>query len=155
MSSRYNQPSRSAPSKQDLESIITNPDGAETLVKWADKIGQDLKNEGLATNQIRALYGEVRQIQAEWGIDEQHRQRAARRLILLKPKMRYRARKERGQAVESLVSVLLPAVDLVSSAPFREANAVPGLSNNKDDNFQRFVEFFEAILAYHRAYGGS
>ncbi|MGC9523578.1 MAG: type III-A CRISPR-associated protein Csm2, partial [Anaerolineae bacterium] len=27
--------------------------------------------------------------------------------------------------------------------------------NNQDDNFQRFVEFFEAILAYHKAYGGN
>ncbi|MBC7317257.1 MAG: type III-A CRISPR-associated protein Csm2, partial [Chloroflexi bacterium] len=24
----------------------------------------------------------------------------------------------------------------------------------KTENFERFVEFFEAILAYHRAYGG-
>ncbi|MFN3763719.1 MAG: type III-A CRISPR-associated protein Csm2, partial [Anaerolineae bacterium] len=30
----------------------------------------------------------------------------------------------------------------------------PGTGNNQDDNFQRFVEFFEAILAYHKAYGG-
>jgi len=36
--------------------------------------------------------------------------------------------------------VLSPAVDLVQGDA---------------DNFGRFVEFFEAILAYHKAYGGN
>jgi len=59
--------------------------------------------------------------------------------------MAYRARKERGKAVEELVSVLRPALDLVTQAS----------GNKQDENFQRFVEFFEAILAYHKAYGGN
>jgi CRISPR-associated protein Csm2 len=54
--------------------------------------------------------------------------------------MAYRAKRERGKGVEQLVAVLDPAVDLVG---------------NDDDNFRRFVEFFEAILAYHKAYGGN
>jgi CRISPR-associated protein Csm2 len=78
-----------------------------------------------------------------------------RRLILLKPKMAYRQRKERGQAVGSLVGVLDPALDLVVQAQPRPEDAAPGAANNQDDNFQRFVDFFEAILAYHKAYGGS
>ena len=97
--------------------------------------------------------GEVRQIQAEWTI-EGRRGHALRRLILLKPKMAYRARRERGRAVEELVRVLDPALDLVVSAPPRGDQA-PGAGNNQDDNFQRFVEFFEAILAYHKSYGGN
>lgn len=137
------------PSDVELRTIITDPNGAETLVLWADRIGKGLKDSGLATNQIRALFGEVRQIQAEWTI---RRQRALRRLILLKPKMAYRARKERGSAVRDLVSVLQPALDLVIKAkPKGQADDNP---NNQDDNYQRFVEFFEAILAYHKAYGG-
>ncbi len=133
-------------SQNDFKTIITDPDGAQTMVKTADQVGQDLKSMGLTTNQIRALFGEVRQIQAQWSIDEQNRQKALRRLILLKPKMAYRSRKERGRAVQELVDVLNPAVDLVV--------------NEKDDkkqngNFDRFVEFFEAILAYHKAYGGN
>jgi len=81
----------------------------------------------------------VRQIQAMWSVDAS-REQAKRRLILLKPKMAYRARRERGKAVSDLVDVLRPALDLVKG---------------NDGNFQRFVEFFEAILAYHKAYGGS
>jgi CRISPR-associated protein Csm2 len=129
-------------SSSDLQTIITNPDGAQTLVRYADNLGHQLKNTGLTTSQIRALFGEVRQIQAQWGID---RQKALRRLILLKPKMAYRARKERGKAVQDLVSVLDSALEhVIQENDVKKQNA----------NFQRFTEFFEAILAYHKAYGG-
>jgi len=83
---------------------------------------------------------------------EGHRQKALRRLLLLKPKMAYRARRESGGAVRTLVDVLDPAVDLVAKAKPRVEG---GSANNQDDNFQRFVEFFEAILAYHKAHGGN
>jgi CRISPR-associated protein Csm2 len=141
------------PSDQELRTIITDPDGAQTLVKWADQLGRSLKSQDLKTSQIRALFGEVRQIQAEWSI-EGRRGHARRRLVLLKPKMAYRARRERGRAVEELVKVLDPALDLVVEAPPRAEDESPGTGNNQDDNFQRFVDFFEAILAYHKAYGG-
>ncbi len=139
------------PSGDDLKVIITDPGGAEKLVHWADRLGKSLKDMGLTTNQIRALFGEVRQIQADWSIN---RQRAFRRLVLLRPKMAYRARKERGKAVEELVAVLDPALDYVIKAQPRPKDQSPGSGNNQDDNFQRFAEFFEAILAYHKAYGG-
>lgn len=133
----------SQPSREELRAIITRDDGTPTLVDWADSLGRALKNANLTTNQIRALFGEVRQIQGEWPIRPE---RAYRRLILLKPKMAYRARKERGQGVQMLVDVLAPAVDFVIGAPGE---------GERHASFQRFVEFFEAILAYHKAYGGS
>ena len=142
------------PSDQDLKSIITDPEGAKKMVKVADSLGQYLKDQGLATAQIRALFGEVRQIEAEWSIAGR-REHAFRRLILLKPKMAYRARRERGRAVQELVGVLQPALDLVIKAQPRPQNQTPGAPDTQDDNFHRFVEFFEAILAYHKAYGGS
>jgi len=131
---------------QDLRTIITDQNGAQALVQWADQLGRDLKEMGLTTSQIRALFGEVRQIQGQWGMGGENRQRAARRLILLKPKMAYRARRERGRAVQELVDVLRPALDLVVA----EKDAA-----TQDLDFKRFVEFFEAILAYHKAYGGN
>lgn len=125
------------PSPDDLKKIITEIGGAETLVTWADQIGQALANQRLTTSQIRAIFGEVRRIEGDWKIN---RGRANRSLILLKPKMAYRAKKEHGRAVGDLVSVLDPAIDLVGG---------------NEDNFNRFVEFLEAILAYHKAYGGN
>jgi len=136
----------SVPSTAEYQKIITDPDGAEVVVKWADQLGRDLKEMGLTTSQIRALFGEVRQIEAQWSVDTATRQTAARRLVLLKPKMAYRARKERGKAVSYLVDALYPALDLVIQEKDHK---------KQDGNFARFVEFLEAILAYHKAYGGN
>lgn len=136
------------PNQPDLElrTIITDPNGVETLVHRSEQLGQSLKNAGLATNQIRTLFGEVRQIQAQWSMSDNQQQLAYRRMVLLKPKMAYRARKERGKAVGDLVAVLDPALDEVikEKDPKKQREA-----------FQRFVEFFEAILAYHKAFGGN
>ena len=139
------------PTDQDLCTIITDPNGTQKLVEWADRLGKHLKDIGLTSHQIRTLFGEVRLIQAEWNTN---RQRAFRRLVLLKPKMAYRARKERGKAVGELVKVLDPALDYVIKAKPRPKDQPPGTGDNQDDNFQRFVEFLEAILAYHKAHGG-
>lgn len=138
------------PASEDLRIIITDPNGAQRLVEVAESLGKKLKGKGLTSHQIRAIFGEVRQIQAEWSVN---RDRAFRRLVLLKPKMKYRARKERGDAVKELVETLESALDYVIKAPPRSGKP-PVDPNNRDDNFQRFVEFFEAILAYHKAYGG-
>ena len=132
--------------QSDLHIIITSVEGAEKLVETADKLGNELKGMNLTTSQIRALFGEVRQIEGEWGMGDVARQRALRRLILLKPKMAYRARRERGRGVQELVNVLEPALEEV----VREKD-----TKKQDENFGRFVEFFEAILAYHKAYGGN
>lgn len=123
-----------------LRRIITDPNATAEMVGLADSLGRRLKDEELTTSQIRALFTEVRQIQADWQVKPE---RAQRRLILLKPKMRYRMGKQTGKArqpVETLVNVLEPCVNLVGGDA---------------DNFRRFVEFFEAILAYHKAHGGN
>ncbi|MEJ5315307.1 MAG: type III-A CRISPR-associated protein Csm2 [Anaerolinea sp.] len=142
----------SAITENDVKKIITQDATGELLVRMADNFGKELKELNLSTSQIRSLFGEVRQIQGEWAVARQkrpqaeaERQKVLRRLILLKPKMEYRARRERGQAVRTLVDVLKPALDAVTQAP----------ADKQDEYFNRFVEFFEAILAYHKAYGGN
>lgn len=123
----------------------------ETLVKAAEDVGQALaKQFRLATSQVRSIFGTVRQIEMDWPYNddpnkrspEQHEsvRRAKRELMLLKPRIAYQAKRERGLGVRELELVLSPAIDLI-----------------KDDRqrFQNFVDFFEAILAYHRAHGGT
>ena len=137
--SNSNQGGFPKPSQDQLKTIITNAEGAQTLVECAEGIGKALANN-LKTSQIRIIFGEVRRIEGDWKTNPQ---RANRSLILLKPKMAYQAkrsqdRKDRG--VNDLVSVLTPAIDCVQS---------------DKDNFSRFVNFFEAILAYHKAHGGN
>ena len=122
-----------------LHRIITEPGSAKLLVQQAQSLGETLAGQGLTTSQIRAIFGEVRAIQAEMQSDPA---KAFRRLTLLKPKMRYRVGKETGrsqQPIATLVEVLDAAVDEVGE---------------DEGHFTRFVEFFEAVLAYFKAAGG-
>jgi len=118
-------------SDQDIEQIIMG--NANKLIEVAERLGQDFAH-GLSTSQIRNVFGEVRRLQMKGKFDQQ----AARELILLKPKLAYQAGRHRGK-VEELAKVLSKAIDRVGS---------------DQERFERFVDFFEAILAYHRAYGG-
>jgi CRISPR-associated protein Csm2 len=110
------------------------------LVKRAKEVGDSLARQ-LTTSQIRNVFGTVRQIQMMWvpQATSQQQQQATRQLLLLKPKLAYQARRERGQGVKILDKVLSPAIDLVG---------------DDRERFQNFVDFFEAILAYHTAAGG-
>jgi CRISPR-associated protein Csm2 len=131
------------PDKNKLERIITKDQAAEEMVETAKAIGDWLARP-LSTSQIRAIYGEVLRIKPAWlvntGKSSVKKEQAKRRLTLLRPKMAYRAKRENSDAVRNLVSVLDPAVVLIKG---------------DDDNFRRFTEFFEAILAYHKAAGGN
>ena len=131
-------------SDADIKKIISDPNGMELLVDKSKELALDLKNKKMTTSQIRALFGEVRQIEAEWDM-ENKKDEAYRRLILLRPKMAYRARKERGEAVQLLVNILDKALVEVTQ----------GDESKRDLRFRQFVEFFEAILAYHKAHGGN
>ncbi len=126
----------------DIREIITNPERADLIVKHADALGAELYRP-LTTAQIRALFGEVRQIQGQMSIDHK---KAWRRLHLLKPKIAYRVRRAQGQGVRMLADTLVPALDEVLKAKDRETQEM---------YFKNFVEFFEAILAYHKYHGGN
>lgn len=139
-SGRQGPPRVEVPSAQELQKIIQTDD-TQFLVGWAETLGEGLARQ-LSTSQIRGVFGTVRQIEMNWQDEAgpERNRRAWRDLLLLKPKLAYQARKERGRGVEILKQVLVPAIDAV---------------DNDKANFQRFVDFFEAILAYHKAYGGN
>jgi CRISPR-associated protein Csm2 len=69
--------------------------------------------------------------------DNHKTQQAMRELLLLKPRLAYQAKRE--PPVEGLERVLAPMIDTI---------------DGDRDRFQRFVDFFEAVLAYHTSYGG-
>lgn len=130
--------------------VVSDDESAKLLVKWADILGAFLA-ENLTTSQIRAIFGEVRQIQGQLRVSQvsndgtSNLEKPWTRLRLLIPKMQYRKEKEKGEGVKNLVKVLEPAVKLV----------VDGDPSKRAERFERFVNFFEAILAYHKAYGGN
>ena len=131
-------------SHMDLNAIITQGD-AKALVGQAETLGKQLAQQRLTTNQIRNIFGTVRRIEMNWpeNASEEQARKAHRDLLLLKPKLAYQSKREgerKGRGVEMLRQVLDPAIDLVEG---------------KRKRFQNFVDFFEAILAYHKAYGGN
>lgn len=124
------------PSKEVHDLMTADEAGAE-LVTFAQQAADRLVKNNLTRNQIRTVFTEVRQIEAQWGKPE-----ALRRLNMLKPKLAYQT--ARSNSVDYLREVLSEAIDEVAQSP----------ADKRNERFQRFVDLFEAILAYHRAKGG-
>jgi len=127
------------PDPRILKIITADQSGCE-LVKFAEQTAQTLVKNNLRNTQIRNIFTEVRKISA---LRTQDPDAALRRLQMLKPKLAYQA--ARQHQVKLLKDVLSEAVDQVTQIedPTR-----------RDEAFVRFMDLFEAILAYHKAYGG-
>jgi len=130
-----------------LKKIIVNGE-AEILVNEADRVGKALGEAGLTTNQIRNIFGTARQIQMRWdkaGSDTESK--SYRDAVLLRPKMHYLAKRaEKGKKAEGMVilqEVLEPALKMIGD------NGKPIF-----ERYNNFMDFFEAIVAYHAKYGG-
>ena len=130
---------REGTDNEHLRAIVREGVAYQT-VRYAEGIGTRLARQ-LSTSQLRNVFSTVRQIEMAWPAGEpggRQAQQAQRQLILLKPKLAYQASREAGggSAMKTLASILSPAIDLVDGDRQR---------------FQHFVDFFEAILAYHTA----
>ena len=123
----------------ELRKIIVDGEN-ELLVAHAERIGTELARS-LTSSQIRGIFGSVRRIELDWQeqANGDRLKRAQREFALLQPRLAYQARRERGRGVEELKNVLTPAMRMVEKDLGR---------------FRNFVDFFEAILAYHKANGG-
>jgi CRISPR-associated protein Csm2 len=122
-----------------VKEIMTNDKTGEQMVKFAEEKGKQLARS-LKRTQIRGIFTEARRIDAQW--QTLGEEKAMRRLNMLKPKLFYQAK--RNPDVEPLRAVLVEAIDEVAGKP-----------TDRRQRFERFMELFEAILAYHRFYGGS
>lgn len=124
----------------DVKTIMTaDPSGAE-LVSLAEATADRLVRDGLSRSKIRDIFTEVRRIEALWEVTPEI---ALRRLNMLKPKLDYSVARDR--TVQELAKVLSQAIDQVQAA---------GSPAEREQRIRRFMDFFEAILAYHRAKGG-
>ncbi len=118
---------------EDVIKIITESDSVDTLIDRADNLGSGLRALGLGSTQVRNVFSTVRQIEMNWKPDKATDEMSLRKLKLLKPKLVYQTK--RNRRMKSLADVLSLAIGHV-----------------KDRNhFTRFMDFFEAIVAYHVA----
>lgn len=123
----------------EIQTIITADASGEKLVKFAEAKAEQMVRDSLTRGQIRNVFTEVRKIEALWDTDPK---KALRRLTMLKPKLDYQT--ARMPEVKLLRDVLSEAIDWVNKAE----------EEKRTECFQRFVNLFEALLAYHRSKGG-
>jgi CRISPR-associated protein Csm2 len=134
--------------------IQSDPTGVQ-LATQANIKGEQWVKGGLTRAQIRNVFAEARTIEAAWrsarlgkgGGDAAATAETAafRRFVLLKPKLAYLSK--RNPPTKPLADALSEGIDAViaagDDAPLRA------------QRFTRWMQFFEAILAYHRAHGGA
>jgi len=132
-------------SEESIKKIIQT-DNPDELIKKAEELGKKLASERLKTASVRNFFGMVRQMQSQEvirrrneGQQEQISDATHRDLLLMIPKLRYQS--QRGlDGVKRLADELEPAIKAIERDP---------------KAFSNFLDFFEAILAYHKAAGGA
>ena len=118
-------------------------EGLDTeAILFAEEFGKHLSPQGLGrdaltTSQIRNVYGEVQRMKMK-GFNKSE-------LLLLKPRLAYLTERKGTTGSKDFRKVIEAALDEVLNS-----------SNDQDIEFRfnNFTNFFEAILAYHRSFGG-
>lgn len=120
------------------------------LIKWSEDFAKDLVKNGLKTNQIRNVFGEVKRIQLtandfltnEGKIQNKFDEKS---ILLLIPKLAYVAKKSKVNIANDLKTVLTSGLNAVITG---------NDTVTKKAYFENFVNVLESILAYHKAHGG-
>lgn len=113
-------------------------------VDFAQRFGEhlcDLQNGrlgrmALTTNQIRNFFGEVKRIQAK----TYEKEKSA--FLLIRPKLAYAEARALQKSGKSRIT------------DFRQVMERAHAAVNNEQQFQNFVDFLEAVLAFHKFYGG-
>jgi CRISPR-associated protein Csm2 len=107
------------------------------------------KKNALTNSQIRNFFGEIKRIQMTLFNSESDEdwKNVKHSFLLIKPKLAYAVgrvtQKESKSRIAEFGKVLSLAIEKVDSD-----------NSGATKRFYRFVDFFESILAYHKAYGG-
>lgn len=152
--------------KRSREELTTKPDikipanyselTTDQIVKFGEDLGKYFSHRkyGITTSQLRNAYGAIGQIKLKWEQEkmkkkeEQDYSKLESELVLLKPKIAYdvgrviRDEKDREEAYRYFKEILDKSIDGVKA------------SSQKDIAFKNFFELTEAIVAYHKYYGG-
>jgi CRISPR-associated protein Csm2 len=121
-----------------IKDFITSDANARDMVEEAERLARDIQRD-VSTSQIRNAYGTVKKLEMAGELTPQ----TYRQILLLKPKLAYargRADGRKRDSYQKLENALGQAIDAIDPRDV--------------ETFRRFCQFFEAILAYHKAYGG-
>lgn len=121
-----------------IRQFIQSDESAKDMVEFADKFAGEIA-KSVSTSQIRNIYGTVKKLEMT-GLNP----KTYRQLLLLKPKLAYAKGREKNKGKQKAYSHLEAIM----------GQAIDAIDPNKSETFTRFCQFFEAILAYHKAHGG-
>ncbi len=118
----------------DYKAIVVDGN-VDVLVTTAEAVGKAIKD--VKNSQLRGIFATVRQIQLGWDTDAE---RAYRSAMLLRPRIAYAASRNQRETLQGLDIVLIESL-----------RQVGGDRQQARRRFMNFVDFFEAIVAYHKA----
>lgn len=137
----YNQPIVQKPeiiNKNIIDKGIKSSD-IDNIKAWGKYFAEDDGGKKVTTSQLRKFFGEIKRIQADF-------ENCKMDLILLDPKIAYavgRAKKEARQG--SLLKI---------EEFYRQISPLISIIDEDQKKFKHFVQLCEAIVAYHKQYGG-
>lgn len=121
------------PTEKDIEKIIEG--NTRLLVEKAESFAEAIHSK-VSTSQIRNVFCNMKKMQMQTWDKTVYAQ-----LLLMKPRLAYMAgRNRKNYQLKGLKEVLTNAIDCVAV--------------DNEESFKNFCNFFEAILAYHKAHGG-
>lgn len=115
----------------------------ESAIEFANSFASNLQKQKFTTSQFRNFYSEVKRIQIS-GLVENRQD-----FLMLKPKLAYATKRAKNKGADLFYKEILKALDAISSGE--------GDNSNKEaemNRFDNFCDLLEAILAYHKFYGG-
>lgn len=109
---------------------------SDQSILFSEFFGRYLVRLDLSTSQIRNVYGEVMRLKMKgFNLNE---------LLLLKPRLAYTTERKGTDGSRQFRQKIERALDKV----------IFSSEGKQELYFQNFANFFEAILAYHRSFGG-
>jgi|AntRauTorckE5430_2_1112549.scaffolds.fasta_scaffold01405_2 CRISPR-associated protein Csm2 len=131
--------------KKNGKDWIQNEFTSDTI-DFCEAFGKVLVAGRLTTSQIRNIYGEIKRIEAKENFEDSYQD-----FLLLRPKIAYAAKRAGTRGIEDLRTVMELAHAAVTDS---EGGEYKEGKSYKSKAFKNFSNFFEAILAYHKAEGG-
>ena len=103
------------------------------MIVFTEKAGQMMKSKNLSTSQIRNVYGEIKRIQVA-GYEKEKTS-----FYLLKPKMAYAlGRDDKNLGLKLFKKIFDKCFDYVKD----------------EKTYKNFCNLIEALIAYHKSFGG-
>jgi CRISPR-associated protein Csm2 len=117
------------------------------MIESCKEFGRRFSDNDLSTSQIRNVYGEVKKIQMKNSMLKENEKMEIVTLRMLLPKLAYSAARAKKKGTDELKDVLSKGIETV----------LEDENNSKEviKRFEMFSNFFEALLAYHKAEGGN